>query len=60
MFEVNDYQVEVHKLYDHYKHNDMGYCWRKIFIIDNFYRNPEEVRNYAFSCKASDDKGGTG
>ena len=60
MFEVNDYQVEVHKLYDHYKYNDIGYCWRKIFIIDNFYRNPEEVRNYALSCKASDDKGVTG
>jgi len=60
MFEVNDYQVQVHKLYDHYKDNDAGYVWRKVFIIDNFYKNPDEVRNYALSSEITDKEQYTG
>ena len=59
MFEINPIvysDIHIEKCYDHYKDNDYGYVWRKIFVIDNFYKNPDEVRDYALSCKVKYDK----
>jgi len=45
MFETNEnISIEIKKCYDHFKGNDYGYIWRKIFIIDDFYQNPDAVR----------------
>ena len=45
MFEVNEnISIEIKKCYDHCKGNDYGYIWRKVFIIDDFYQNPDAVR----------------
>ncbi len=61
MFEVNyTADAHVHKLYDHYKYNDLGMVWRKVFIVDDFYLNPDEVREYALSCEPKDEKSYTG
>jgi hypothetical protein len=64
MFETNNWPHEdwphedkhYHRLHDHFKFNDQGACWRSIFQIDNFYRNPDEVRDYALSCETTTDK----
>ena len=59
MFEINPIvysDIHIEKCYDHYKENDYGYVWRKIFVIDNFYKNPDEVRDFALSCKVKYDK----
>ena len=51
MFETNPItNLKIEKCFDHYKYNDFGYVWRKIFIVDNFYKNPNEIRDYALSC----------
>ena len=50
MFEtnsINDFHIE--KCYDHSKDNDYGYVWRKVFVVENFYRKPDEVRDLALS-----------
>ena len=50
MFETNPItNLKIEKCFDHYKYNDFGYVWRKIFIVDNFYKNPNEIRDYAYS-----------
>jgi len=56
MFEVNtNLNIEIKKLYDHAK-NDYGYMWRKVFIIDDFYKNPDEVRDLALNFEPKSDK----
>ena len=57
MFEVNPVKIShIQRCYDHWKHNDFGYIYRKIFIIDDFYKNPDEVREYALSCERTTDQ----
>jgi len=56
MFEVNkELQVEIKKTFDH-ANNPYGHIWRKIFVIDNFYKNPDEIRNFALSFQPKSDK----
>ena len=57
MFEVNSVENPfIQRCYDHSKHNEYGYIYRKVFIVDNFYKNPDEVREFALSCKRTNDK----
>ena len=57
MFEVNPVKIShIQRCYDHWKHNDYGYIYRKVFIIDDFYKNPDEVREYALSCERTTDR----
>ena len=56
MFEVNSEDPFIQKVYDHSRANEMGYCWRKVFVIDDFYKNPDEIRDYALSCELTRDK----
>ena len=57
MFEVNSVENPfIQRCYDHSKHNDYGYIYRKVFIVDNFYKNPDEVREFALSCERKNDK----
>ena len=57
MFETNPISdIHIQKCYDHYKYNDHGYVWRKVFIVDNFYKNPDEVAELASSHTPSYDK----
>lgn len=56
MFEVNEnLEVEIKKTFDHAR-NEFGYMWRKIFVIDNFYKNPDEIRDLALSFEPKSDK----
>ena len=59
MFEANplsNYNLTVKRVYDHSKNNDQGFIWRKVFVLDNFYENPDEVRDYALSCELKSGK----
>ena len=56
MFETNSIDPVIHRVYDHSRMNDAGFCWRKVFVIDDFYKNPDEVRDYALSCERKNDK----
>ena len=56
MFEINSIDPVIHRVYDHSRMNDAGFCWRKVFVIDDFYKNPDEVRDYALSCERKNDK----
>ena len=57
MFETNPISdFHIQKCYDHYKNNDYGYVWRKVFVVDNFYKNPDEVAELALSYTPSYDK----
>ena len=57
MFEVNPVRIShIQRCYDHWKHNDYGYIYRKVFIVEDFYRNPDEIRDYALSCELKKDK----
>ena len=57
MFEVNPVKIShIQRCYDHWKHNDFGYIYRKVFIIDDFYKNPDVVRDYALSCERTTDQ----
>ena len=56
MFEVLNEEPVIHRVYDHSRANDLGYCWRKVFVIDDFYKNPDEIRDYALSCELTKDK----
>ena len=59
MFETNplrNYNLTVKRVYDHSKDNDQGFIWRKVFVVDNFYENPDEVRDYALSCELKGGK----
>ena len=57
MFEVNpNYELTVKKSWDRSKGTDKGYVWRKIFIIDNFYENPDAVRATARSYEPKYEK----
>ena len=57
MFEVNPIgPIGIKRVYDHWKHNDYGYIFRKVFTIDEFYKNPDEIRDYALSCELKSDK----
>ena len=57
MFETNPISnFHIEKCYDHYKFNDYGYVWRKVFIVDNFYKNPDEIRDYTFSHQPKEGK----
>lgn len=56
MFEVNSEDPFIQKVYDHSRANEMGYCWRKVFVVDDFYKNPDEIREYALSCELKKDK----
>ena len=59
MFEANplsNYNLTVKRVYDHSKNNDQGFIWRKVFVVDNFYTNPDEVRDYALSCELKEGK----
>ena len=61
MFEVNPVKIShIQRCYDHWKHNDFGYIYRKVFIIDDFYKNPDEVRELALSLGTSSEPGITG
>ena len=56
MFEtnpLNSYNLKVQRVYDHSKapNNDKGFIWRKVFVVDDFYQNPDEIREYALSCE---------
>ena len=48
MFEVLNEEPVIHRVYDHTRANDLGYCWRKVFVVDDFYKNPDEVYNFLF------------
>tara|TARA_B100001079_G_scaffold153070_1_gene131268 strand:- start:77 stop:736 length:660 start_codon:yes stop_codon:yes gene_type:complete len=57
MFEVNPVTItEIKRCYDYDRYNDSGYKWRKVFVVDDFYKNPDEVRDYALSCDRKSDK----
>ena len=59
MFEANplsNYNLTVKRVYDHSKDNDQGFIWRKVFIVDDFYRDPDQVRDYALSCELKGGK----
>ena len=57
MFEVNPVQIShIQRCYDYTKSNDFGYIWRKVFVVDDFYKNPDEIRDYALSCERTNDK----
>tara|TARA_B100001248_G_scaffold227368_1_gene185732 strand:- start:37 stop:702 length:666 start_codon:yes stop_codon:yes gene_type:complete len=57
MFEVNPVDViDIQRVYDHWKGNDWGYIYRKVFTVDDFYRNPDEIRDYALSCELKGGK----
>ena len=57
MFEVNPVKIShIQRCYDHWKHNDYGYIYRKVFIVDDFYKYPDEIRDYALSCELKKDK----
>ena len=57
MFEVNSVDNPfIQRCYDHWKYNDYGYIYRKVFIVDDFYKNPDEIRDYALSCERKNDK----
>ena len=45
MFEVSNVEPSITRVYDDYKYNDYGYVWRKVFVVDDFYKNPDEVRD---------------
>ena len=32
-------------MYDYDRMSDIGYKWRKVFVVDDFYKNPDEVRS---------------
>lgn len=56
MFEVNEnLVVDIKKLYDH-SDNQYGYIWRKIFIVDNFYKDPDSIREFVLSCEAKSER----
>ena len=47
MFEINPVQISlIKKCYDYDRFSDAGYQWRKVFVVDDFYKNPDEVRDY--------------
>ena len=57
MFEVNSVgDPFIQRCYDHWKHNDYGYIYRKVFVVENFYKYPDQVRDYALSCERTYDK----
>ena len=57
MFEVNPVRIShIQRCYDHWKYNDYGYIYRKVFIVDDFYKNPDEIREYALSCERTTDQ----
>ena len=59
MFEtnpLNSYNLKVHRVYDHCKNTDKGFIWRKVFVIDDFYKYPDKVRDYALSCERKSGK----
>ena len=57
MFEVNPIRIShIQRCYDYTRLNDFGYIWRKVFVVDDFYKNPDEVRDYALSCERTNDK----
>ena len=56
MFEINSIDPLVYRVYDHSRWNDVGYQWRKVFVVDDFYKNPDEIRDYALSCDLKTDK----
>ena len=49
MFEVNSEDPFIQKVYDHSRANEMGYCWRKVFVVDDFYKNPDEIRAVSYT-----------
>ena len=56
MFEVHNQDPVIHRVYDHSRFNDAGFLWRKVFVVDDFYKYPDQVRDYALSCKRTKDK----
>ena len=57
MFEVNPVRIShIQRCYDHWKFNDYGYIYRKVFVVEDFYKNPDEIRDYALSCKLNSEK----
>ncbi len=56
MFEVHNQDPVIHRVYDHSRFNDAGFVWRKVFVVDDFYKYPDQVRDYALSCKRTKDK----
>ena len=56
MFEVHNQDPVIHRVYDHCRFNDAGFLWRKVFVVDDFYKYPDQVRDYALSCKRTKDK----
>ena len=56
MFEVHNQDPVIHRVYDHSRFNDIGFVWRKVFVVDDFYKYPDQVRDYALSCKRTKDK----
>jgi len=60
MFEVSNVEPSITRVYDDYKYNDYGYVWRKVFVVDDFYKNPDEVRDLALSPEPKSEKKYTG
>jgi hypothetical protein len=60
MFEVSNVEPKITRVYDDYKYNDYGYVWRKVFVVDDFYKNPDEVRDLALSSEPKSEKKYTG
>ena len=56
MFEVHNQDPVIHRVYDHSRFNDVGFVWRKVFVVDDFYKYPDQVRDYALSCERTNDK----
>ena len=55
MFEVHNQDPVIHRVYDHSRFNDVGFVWRKVFVVDDFYKYPDQVRDYALSCERTYD-----
>ena len=60
MFELNESRkTTTKKVYDHAK-NELGHVWRYVITVDDFYKNPDEVREFVLNCTPKKDKKYTG
>ncbi len=60
MFELNESRkTTVKKIYDHAK-NELGHVWRYVITVDDFYKDPDEVREIALNGTRKIDKKYTG
>ena len=57
MFEVSSIDPVIHRVYDHSRMNDAGFCWRKVFVIDDFIEKEyqEQIKNVLLGSEPFDD-----